>query len=157
MKRHTPYVILIAVLVAIDQITKALVAANVSEIHPVHVIPGFFDISHVHNTGAIFGMFSGSSNKLVAILLTAAQMAAMVMVIYYFFKTPASQRGTKFALTLILSGAFGNLIDRVMHGYVIDFLRFYIKRSEWPNFNVADSCISIGALLLVFFLFTRRS
>ncbi|MGA2586460.1 MAG: signal peptidase II [Candidatus Aminicenantales bacterium] len=157
MRRHTPYFILIAVLVAVDQITKALVAGSVPKYGTMPVIPGFFDISHVPNTGAIFGMFSGSSNKLATILLTAAQIAAMVMVIYYFFKTPASQKGTKFALTLILSGAFGNLIDRVMHGYVIDFLRFYIKRYEWPNFNVADSCISIGAVLLIFFLITRRS
>jgi signal peptidase II len=77
------------------------------------------------------------------------------LVAYYFVKTPASDGRVKLALTLILAGALGNLVDRLARGYVVDFLDFYVGRWHWPFFNVADSCITIGALLLVIFLVIR--
>ena len=156
MKRHAPHLVLIAALIAADQITKAVVAKSVPFYGSVSVIPGFFSISHIHNTGAIFGMFNGSGGKLIAILLAAATLTAMSLVIVYFLKTPASQKLMRFALALILAGALGNFIDRVFRGYVIDFLEVHLKKFYWPTFNIADSCISIGAVLLVFILFTRR-
>ncbi|MDP2915671.1 MAG: signal peptidase II [Candidatus Aminicenantes bacterium] len=157
MKRHRPYLVLIAVLIAADQITKAVVAKTVPFYGSVSVIPGFFAVSHIHNTGAIFGLFNGSSNKLIAILLTAATLTAMGMVTVYFFKTPTSQKAMRFALALILAGALGNFVDRLFRGHVIDFLEVHVKKFYWPTFNIADSCISIGAVLLVFILVTRRS
>ena len=157
MKRHAPHLVLIAALIAADQITKAVVAKSVPFYGSVSVIPGFFSISHIHNTGAIFGMFNGSGSKLIAILLAAATLTAMGLVIVYFLKTPASQKLMRFALALILAGALGNFIDRVFRGYVIDFLEVHVKKFYWPTFNIADSCISIGAVLLVFIFFTRRS
>jgi signal peptidase II len=157
MKRHAPHLVLIAALIAADQITKAVVAKSVPFYGSVSVIPGFFSISHIHNTGAIFGMFNGSGSKLIAILLAAATLTAMGLVIVYFLKTPASQKAMRFALSLILAGALGNFIDRLFRGYVIDFLEVHVKKFYWPTFNIADSCISIGAVLLVFIFFTRRS
>jgi signal peptidase II len=156
MKRHAPHLVLIAALIAADQITKAIVAKSVPFYGSVSVIPGFFSISHIHNTGAIFGMFNGSGSKLIAILLAAATLTAMSLVIVYFLKTPASQKLMRFALSLILAGALGNFIDRIFRGYVIDFLEVHVKKFYWPTFNIADSCISIGAVLLVFILFARR-
>ncbi len=76
--------------------------------------------------------------------------------VYYFIKTPASDGKVKLALSLILAGALGNLVDRVGRGFVIDFLDFYVGRWHWPFFNVADSCITIGALLLILFFVIRR-
>jgi len=157
MKRHAPHLVLIAALIAADQITKAVVAKSVPFYGSVSVIPGFFAISHIHNTGAIFGVFNGSGSKLIAILLAAASLTAMGLVIVYFLKTPASQKAMRFALSLILAGALGNFIDRLFRGYVIDFLEVHVKKFYWPTFNIADSCISIGAVLLVFILVTRRS
>ena len=157
MKRHAPHLVLIAALIAADQITKAVVAKSVPFSGSVSVIPGFFSISHIHNTGAIFGMFNGSGSKLIAILLAAATLTAMSLVIVYFLKTPTSQKTMRFALSLILAGALGNFIDRLFRGYVIDFLEVHVKKFYWPTFNIADSCISIGAVLLVFIFFTRRS
>lgn len=157
MKRHAPHLVLIAALIAADQITKGVVAKSVPFYGSVSVIPGFFSISHIHNTGAIFGMFNGSGSKLIAILLTAATLTAMGLVIAYFLKTPASQKAMRFALSMILAGALGNFIDRLFRGYVIDFLEVHVKKFYWPTFNIADSCISIGAVLLVFIFFTRRS
>jgi signal peptidase II len=157
MKRQTPYLVLIAVLIAVDQMTKAVVAKTVPFYGTVPILPGFFAISHIHNNGAIFGMFSGTGNKLIAILLTAATLTAMGMVVYYFIKTPASQKTMRFALSLIMAGALGNFIDRLFRGHVIDFLEFHVKKFTWPTFNVADSCITIGAVLLLGILVFRRS
>jgi signal peptidase II len=156
MKHHAPYIGLIAGLIALDQATKAIVVRLVPFYGHASVIPGFFAISHIHNKGAIFGTFSQAGNPIVTIGLLAAQLIALVLVVAYFLKTPASQRGMKLALTLILAGALGNFIDRIARGHVIDFLEFHVGRAYFPTFNAADSCITIGAALLVLVFFLRR-
>jgi signal peptidase II len=157
MKRHhLPYFGLLAGLVALDQLTKAVVVKLVPFYGNVSVVPGFFSISHIHNRGAIFGTFSQSPSPIVTIALAAASLFALVMVVVYFFRTPASQKGMKLALTLILAGALGNFIDRVLRGFVVDFLEFHVKRAYFPTFNVADSCITLGALVLILILVVRR-
>jgi signal peptidase II len=156
MKKHAPFLGLIAGLIALDQITKAVVVRMVPFYGHANVIPGFFAISHIHNKGAIFGTFSQSGSPLITIGLAAAQMVALVLVFVYFLKTPASQKGMKIALTLILAGALGNFIDRIARGHVIDFLEFHVGRAYFPTFNAADSCITIGAALLVLVFFLRR-
>ena len=113
MKRNVPHLIGIALLVIIDQATKALVARYVPLFGSVSVIPGFFKIAPIRNKGAIFGIFSQARATGVTSLLTAAQLVAFGLVIYYFLKTPAAQKITKIGLTLILAGAVGNLIDRL--------------------------------------------
>jgi signal peptidase II len=156
MKKTHFYFLLIAILIVLDQATKWLIARNVVLYSSLKVIPGFFNITHIRNKGAIFGAFSQTDKPLVFVLLTAASFIALALVIYYFYKTPASERGLKLALSLILAGALGNLIDRLFRGNVIDFLDFYIKNRHWPFFNVADSCITIGAVLLLFFFLIRK-
>ncbi len=157
MKRNVPHLIGIALLVIIDQATKALVAQYVPLFGSVSVIPGFFKIAPIRNKGAIFGLFSQARATGVTSLLTAAQLVAFGLVIYYFLKTPAAQKITKIGLTLILAGAVGNLIDRLARGYVLDFIEWHIKQFYWPTFNVADSCITIGALVLAAAILLRRS
>jgi len=148
---------LILFLIALDQATKALVVKKVALYQSIPIIPGFFNITRIHNKGAIFGMFSQSGGRLVTGLLTGASLLALGFVVFYFLKTPASERLMKFSLTLILAGALGNMTDRVLRGQVVDFLDFYISRHHWPFFNVADSCISVGAcLLIILILFPRR-
>jgi len=156
MKKHAPYLGLIAGLIALDQITKALVVRMVPFYGHANVIPGFFAISHIHNKGAIFGTFSQSASPLVTIGLVTAQLTALVLVVIYFLKTPASEKGMKLALSLILAGALGNFVDRIARGHVIDFLEFHVGRAYFPTFNAADSCITIGAALLVLVFLIRR-
>ncbi|MBM3285651.1 MAG: signal peptidase II, partial [Candidatus Aminicenantes bacterium] len=110
----------------------------------------------IHNRGAIFGAFARGGHPFVSLALALASLVALGLVVYYFMKTPVSERGMKISLSLILAGALGNLVDRVFRGYVIDFLDFYVKKWHWPSFNVADSCITIGAILLLFFYLKRR-
>jgi len=156
MKNNAPYFLLTIALVALDQATKHIIARTVDLYESVPVIPGFFNITRVHNKGAIFGTFSQANNKLVFALLTAASLAALALVVYYFFKTPAGDKLMKVALTLIMAGALGNQFDRLMRGHVIDFLDFYVGRAHWPFFNAADSCITIGACLMLVILFRRK-
>jgi len=156
MKKNAPYFLLTIALVALDQATKHIIARTVDLYESVPVIPGFFNITRVHNKGAIFGTFSQANNKLVFALLTAASLAALALVVYYFFKTPAGDKLMKVALTLITAGALGNQFDRLMRGHVIDFLDFYVGRAHWPFFNAADSCITIGACLMLVILFRRK-
>ncbi len=158
MKERAFYFVLIAALLVVDQVSKALIAGNIALHSSIEVIPHFFHLVHVRNKGAIFGFFSQSGNSWVFVLLTLASFAALGLVVFYFFKTPPSEKFLSFALSLILAGAFGNLIDRVLRGSVIDFLDLSVKGWHWPSFNVADSCITVGASLLVLlFLFKRSS
>lgn len=156
MKKRSFYFLLIIILIIIDQYSKFVIAKTIKPYSSLTVIPGFFKLSRIHNRGAIFGFFSQTDNKFVFIGLALASLFALAMVIYYFFKTSPSEKLMEISLSLILAGALGNLIDRIWRGYVIDFLEFYIGRYHWPNFNVADSCITIGAVLFIFIFFMRR-
>jgi signal peptidase II len=156
VRTNAPYFVLLAALLALDQATKALVARTVELYQTITVIPGFFNITRIHNKGAIFGTFSQTDNTLVFALLTTASFAALVLVVFYYFKTPAAEKLMRVALTLIMAGALGNLFDRFARGHVIDFLDFHIRDAHWPFFNAADSCISIGACLMLVILFRRK-
>jgi signal peptidase II len=153
--RHFYLLIILCVLIA-DQITKIVVSRAISPYTHISVIPGFFNLTHIHNRGAIFGFFSRSGAPFVSILLTGASLAALGFVIYYFLKTPSSEKMMKISLSLILGGALGNLVDRVFKGYVVDFADFYFRQWHWPAFNVADASITIGALCLIFVLLQGR-
>ncbi len=156
MKKDLIYYDLILLILALDQATKWLVTRSIALYESVTVIPGFFNLTHIRNKGAIFGAFGQAQDRVVFLLLTAASLLALAFVVYYFFRTPSSERGVKFSLALILAGALGNLVDRVFRGSVVDFLDFHIAGRHWPFFNVADSAITIGALLLVVFFLKRR-
>lgn len=156
MKNTRPYLVLIGVCLAADQITKHIVDRSVAVYESITVVPGFFNVLRVHNKGAIFGFLGRSDNPLVFLLLKAASIAAMAFVIAYFLKTPPSEKGVRTSLSLILAGALGNQIDRWFRGYVIDFLDFHIRGRHWPAFNVADACITVGAVLLIWIFFRRK-
>jgi len=157
MKRNRFYYLLVIMIVGIDQATKALVVRSIPHLSSNNIVPGFFNITHIRNRGAIFGFFSQSDSLVLYIILTLVSLVALGFVIFYFFKTPTSDRFMKISLSLILAGALGNLADRVIRGYVIDFLDFYVKSWHWPSFNVADSSITVGAFVLIFILlFMRR-
>ena len=156
MKLNRFYYLLIIIIVCIDQATKALIVRSVAHLSSKIIVPGFFNITHIRNRGAIFGFFSQSDSLILFIFLTSVSLIALGFVIFYFFKTPSSDRFMKVSLSLILAGALGNLIDRVIRGYVVDFLDFYVKSWHWPSFNVADTSITVGAFVLIFILLFKR-
>ena len=143
-----PYLILAAAVLAVDQWTKWLVESRV----PLHtsreVLPGVH-LSHVRNRGVAFGLFDSGGETLGTVLLVVFGLAALTLVGYYFRRTPPAHRRLLWALSLVMGGAVGNLVDRVVSGAVTDFVGVYLGSYRWPDFNVADSAISIGLCLLV--------
>lgn len=133
-----------------------MIARSISLYQVVTVIPGFFNLTRVHNRGAIFGFLSNSQYPAARILLNLGAVLALGIVAYYFFKTPAEMVLSRLSLSLIIGGAVGNILDRLFRGYVIDFLDFYVGNFHWPFFNLADSCITVGVILLLFDLLRSK-
>jgi signal peptidase II len=121
----------------------------------VEVIHGFFSIIHVRNTGGAFGIFGGEKGGLGSVLFVIVSLFAIGVIIYLFMRTREDEKTLALSFSLILSGAMGNLIDRLRYGEVIDFLDFHLSTYHWPAFNVADSAICIGIGLLALELFKR--
>jgi signal peptidase II len=142
--------IMVAVLVlALDRFSKWIVASRLSLHDGISVIPDFFRIVHVENPGAAFGLFAESSYQWRLTLLIVFSVLALAIVAVLLWKNSEMVNATGTALSLILGGALGNLWDRIIAGHVTDFLEFHIGSYYWPSFNVADSAIVIGAVLLV--------
>jgi len=139
----------------LDQATKSLVAARIPLHGTVRVIPGFFDLTHLRNPGAAFSLFADGGGTARSLLLTATTVVVLAGVLVYAFLSPVRDAVLQAALALISGGAVGNLVDRLRHGSVTDFLRFYVGTHEWPSFNVADSAITCGVALLAWDLFRR--
>jgi len=143
-----------ALVVLVDRITKHFVAQQLPNGQTFTVIPGIFRISDVHNTGAAFSMFAENASPVtVRNILIAFSVVAVIVLFGMLWRVGRALTLTSVALALILGGAFGNLYDRVRYHYVIDFLEVRIIHYHWPDFNVADSCIVIGACLLLIEIF----
>ncbi len=149
MKNKINYLFLILTITLLDQMTKYLILIHI----PLHsnktVIKGFFNLTHIRNDGAVWGLLSYTGNSLIPKIITILSLVSFIIIIYFFFKTPSRCKFDLISLSFIMGGAIGNILDRIFRGYVIDFLDFYIKRWHWANFNIADSFITIGVILLV--------
>ena len=144
------YLALAIAVIILDIWTKALVLARIELHEAVPIIPNFFQLVHVRNTGAAFGIGANASSKLVPLLLNFGAIAVFCVVVVYALRSAVSDRLLQTGLHLILGGAIGNLLDRFRFGYVVDFLDVYVGNHHWPAFNVADSAICIGIALLFF-------
>jgi signal peptidase II len=138
---------LAALTLVLDQITKLAVLAKLVPYQDVIPLAGFFNLVHVHNTGAAFSLFADQPGWQRGFFIVLALVASGV--ILHLLRKPGSRPTFYIALALILGGALGNVIDRALYGHVIDFLDFYIGVWHWPAFNVADSGITLGAGLLI--------
>ncbi len=143
------FFLIAAVVLLLDRITKRVVAGSIHPHVSVSVIPGFFSLTHVENTGAAFGLFAESAAQWKFGALVSFSVLALIVVSALLWKNSHSLSTMTVGLSLILGGAMGNLWDRMFSGHVVDFLDFYVGSYHWPAFNVADSAIVIGALLLV--------
>jgi signal peptidase II len=142
--------LVIAVLVfAGDQATKALVEDSIPEHTIIPILPHFFNLTHVKNAGAAFGLFSDSPALWKSAVLIVISGALLVTVIVIVWRNRHLPWEMSVGLALILGGAISNLFDRVRSGRVVDFLDFYYHSYHWPSFNLADSAIVIGASFLV--------
>jgi signal peptidase II len=156
-KARIPYLALVAIILTLDRWTKALIRAQFELGESVRVIDGLFDITYVQNQGIAFGIRNAAGSPIQTVVLALFSIAASLVVIFYSIRSSVKDRLLQFALSLVLAGAVGNLCDRLMYGYVVDFLEVYLGPYRWPAFNIADSAISIGVILMAIQVFRHES
>ncbi|MBF0226941.1 MAG: signal peptidase II [Desulfobacterales bacterium] len=139
-----------------DQVSKIVIYNSLLLYETIPFIPGFFNITHIHNPGGAFGFLSDKSPLIRTWMFMGVAFFAMCLVFYLYYTTPKSHPYLSLGFALIFGGAAGNLIDRVRLGKVIDFLDFYIGKYHWPAFNIADSAISIGMAIFIFHLLLNK-
>ena len=142
------YLVVSLAVLLLDQWTKGIVTRAFDVHQSTNVIPGFFDITYVRNSGAAFGLFASVDSSLKAVLLNSVAVLVFLVVSAYALRSSHRSIRLQMGFALILGGAVGNLLDRVRFGYVVDFLDFSISSHHWPAFNVADSAIVAGVGLL---------
>jgi signal peptidase II len=140
-------IVIAAVALVLDLLTKWLVMTRMTELQEIPIIPGFFSLQFVYNPGAAFGMLA--NQRWFFVLVTLVAVGAMLN---YLRQGQPKHWVPTLALGLLLGGAIGNLIDRLRFGKVVDFLLFYWRDYYFPNFNVADICITVGVGLLILHL-----
>lgn len=139
-----------ALIVALDRITKLWVSHHIAEGNIIVVIPRVFAISHVMNPGAAFSLFTDSPNPArTRWMLTAFSLLAAIVVFIILIRIGRRLSFTAVSMALVLGGAIGNVWDRIAYGTVVDFIEVHIIRYHWPDFNLADSAIVIGGILLL--------
>ena len=139
--------IIVLVILSLDQFTKFIITKNLTLNQPVEVIKDIFSLTLIYNRGAAFGLLK---NQVPLFILTT--FFAVILIVLNF-RNAKEDKVYIFSLSLILGGALGNLIDRVLFGHVIDFLDFHI----WPVFNIADSAITVGAIILAWSILFRKN
>jgi signal peptidase II len=151
LKNKKKYLAIFSIIIIVDQAAKLIVQAIFSDdpYKVITVIKNFFLVRYVENTGAVWGIFSQSASVIIPKVITILSILALILVIYFFLKLESRCSFELTSLSFIIGGALGNIIDRLYQGYVVDFLDVFVKDYHWPTFNVADSFISIGVVLLI--------
>ena len=137
------------VVIIVDQFTKLWIMATFPLHGQQNIIPGFFNLVYVTNTGAAFGFLAGSNSMLRQVFFVAVAIMALIVIVISYGHLKRQGRIFVYALGLIAGGAVGNLIDRLRLGSVVDFLDFYVGSYHWPAFNAADSAITLGVGLFL--------
>jgi signal peptidase II len=147
MKRALSVALIVLAIIALDQVTKYLIVNALSSYDSIEIF-SFLHIVNVRNTGAAFGSFKSLGSSFFIIVA----VAAIGFVVYLLMKRAYNT----FGLSLILGGAVGNLIDRILYGQVVDFIDFFIGSYHWPAFNVADSALTVGIIIILMTSFVRK-
>ncbi len=146
-------IFVVITLVVLDQVTKWMIQSAFSLGESKTIIPGFFDLVLIQNKGAAFGFLANVDSAWVCRGFTIIAILAIVAIFFIYKSLETGDRLSRIALVLIGAGALGNLIDRVRFCSVTDFLLFYMDEYQWPAFNVADSCVTVGVALLALGMF----
>jgi len=136
-----------SIILFLDQLTKFLVRTGMNLYDSIPVIKGFFNITYILNPGVAFGLFSHVNHDISRVFFIIISLIASA-VVFYLLITEINFKFRSYAYTLIIAGAIGNLVDRLIVGQVVDFLDFNIGRYHYPAFNVADSAVTIGLTIL---------
>jgi signal peptidase II len=142
-------VVTVGGVVVFDQLTKFLVKATLPLYAKREIIPNFLDLTHVQNTGAAFGVFNAAEFPYKSAVMIAIATLALLAISLYGRQLGTHEKLSRYGLALIIGGAFGNLIDRALAGYVVDFVDVYWGEAHFWAFNVADAAITVGAILVL--------
>ncbi len=137
------------VIVGLDQLTKAFVRTHVALHDSITIVPGFFDLTRVHNTGAAFGFLNAVDFPFKPTVLVIVATVALIGIAAYAARLSPHRAASHLGLAFIIGGAAGNLIDRLTVGYVVDFADVYWRSYHFWAFNVADSAITLGAIVMI--------
>jgi signal peptidase II len=148
LRGKSAYFVLAWAILALDQWSKWLVEEHLPVLASQPVIPGLLSFTHVRNTGVAFGLFAAHGDAFRTWALAGVGCLALAVVMVYFHRTPREDRLLLTSLGLVLGGAVGNLLDRIAAGAVTDFVDVYVGSYHWHTFNVADSAITVGLLLM---------
>ena len=150
MRRSRRFELIVTVVVVIlDQITKAMIRPSLALHQSREVIPGFLDLTRVHNTGAAFGMLNSAEFPFKTVVLSIVAAIALGGVAWYAATVPLTDRLARLGIAGVLGGAIGNLLDRARSGYVLDFVDAYWGDWHFWAFNVADAAITIGVIFMI--------
>jgi signal peptidase II len=149
MIKRKYYLITLLILIA-DFIAKRIADAKLYPRAPFEIIPGYLRLSYVHNSGVAFGFFDEIQSGWKPYVLGALAVIAIAIILVYSTRLSGNRKLLHVALAITMGGILGNLIDRISYGYVVDFIEFHLHETfHWPTFNIADSAISIGIVLLL--------
>jgi signal peptidase II len=143
-------------IIVADQVSKMIVDRTMPLHYSIPVIEGFFNLTYIRNTGAAFGIFAGGAAVYRLPFLILFSALAIGFILMMLKRLPDHETGLIVALSFVLGGAIGNLIDRLAYGEVIDFLDFHWSGYHWPAFNLADSFITVGVLITVYYLIKAK-
>jgi signal peptidase II len=149
MMKNKYYLLTLLILIA-DHVAKWIVRAKLYPRESLEIIPGYLRLSYLHNSGVAFGLFDDVESVWKPYILAGMAIVAVAVIVIYGLRASQSRKLLQLALAITLGGILGNFIDRIFRGYVIDFIEFHIKEVfHWPTFNIADSAITVGIVLLL--------
>ncbi len=150
------YLLVFVSALGLDIVTKHMVQQNMLLHQTIPIIPGLFNLTYIENPGAAFGLLADMPPFWRSLFFITASMVALCFIVIMFFKCSPDEIWNRTALTLIMAGAIGNLIDRLRLGAVVDFIDVYWRNSHWPAFNLADTAISVGVGVLLLDLLLNK-
>ncbi|MCI0602036.1 signal peptidase II [bacterium] len=149
------YLLASIIVFLLDQTTKKIVTQGMMQHESITVIPDFLNITYIHNRGAVFGLGSSVTSPYLSWGLSILSVVSLAVILVYFLRLNVRNPRMFFGLALVLGGALGNLYDRLLYGYVIDFIDLHWFEHHWPFFNIADMSICIGVGLLLISMSTK--
>lgn len=156
VSKYKMLVVISVVTIVMDQVSKWIILESLNMYQTIPVIPGFFNITHIHNPGGAFGFFADQSPGVRSFVFIFVSFLALGFIFYFYKNTPATHKMLAGGFALIFGGAVGNMIDRIRFGTVVDFLDVYINNLHWPAFNIADSAISIGMAIFIYHVLMKK-
>lgn len=156
LQKYLRFGLISGLVILLDQLSKAFVLTYIPMYKSIHIIPGFFNLTHVTNPGGAFGFMARNGSPWRHWIFLAAAFIALGMILYFYHQTPSNRPYLGYALAMIFGGAIGNVIDRLRFGEVVDFLDIFVGGMHWPTFNIADCGVTVGVIIFILHILFKK-